>query len=116
MRAAKRIPVPVAESQFKRKTASSGLVGLSEVGGGTTGGVRRTELCRPATANEGAESLSNDCFTLGTPQMKTRMLSKTQGIQAARIFATGCVSADGVGSATPVRNSSRGFHTRSKRT
>ena len=44
-----RIPVPVAESQLNVKTASSGFVGLSGVGFTTTGGVRTTMLCKPAT-------------------------------------------------------------------
>ena len=49
MMADARIPVPVAESQLKVKIASSGFVGFSGVGIGTTGGVRTTTWCSPAT-------------------------------------------------------------------
>src|SRR5215475_14589104 len=85
--AARRIPLPVAESQFSVNTASSGLVGLSGVGSATTGGVRTTTLCKPVTLKAGEESLSNAVLTIGTPQMKTNRLNRIHGVQAARIFA-----------------------------
>ena len=47
MRAASRMPVPVALTQFRPNTAGS-LVGLV-----TTGGTRSTRLLRPATGNCG---------------------------------------------------------------
>src|SRR2546423_7252593 len=83
--AATRIPVPVAVSQFSVKTASSGLVGFSAVGAVTTGGVRTTTLCRPATWNFGAEMLLRNPFNCGRPQRNTRRLNNTQGAQARTI-------------------------------
>src|SRR5438093_12422301 len=76
------MPVPVAESQLSVKTASSGFVGLSGVGWTTTGGVRTTMLCRPATGNFGAETSLRNFFICGTPQRKTSRLNSTHGIQA----------------------------------
>src|SRR2546426_5038895 len=69
--AATKIPLPVADSQFSLKIASSGFAD-----GGATGGVRCTTLCRCDTSNFGAETLSSCCFTRGQPQMKTNTLSK----------------------------------------
>jgi hypothetical protein len=86
MMAARRIPLPVAESQLSLKTASSGFVGLSGVGFGTTGVVRTTTLCNSATRNAGEDCLSKAVFTKGTPQMKTSRLSRTHGVHAARIL------------------------------
>src|SRR6266540_736079 len=77
-----RIPVPVAESQLKVNTASSGFVGFSGVGVGTTGGVRMTTLCNPATENFGAETLLRILYTCGIPQMNTSKLNNTHGTQA----------------------------------
>ena len=57
------------------------------VGGGTTGGVRRTTLCRPGTRKAGEEISSRDDFTLGVPHTNTSRLSSSQGTQAARVFA-----------------------------
>ena len=74
--AATRIPVPVAESQLTTNTASSGLVGFSDVGSGTTGKVRATDLSRYATATVGAERLFADFLKAGIPQIKTKTLSK----------------------------------------
>src|ERR1051326_3997663 len=67
--------------------ASSGLVGLVAVGGGTTGGVRSTRLCSWAIGKEGEEKASSEVLIRGMPQMKTSRLRRIQGVQAARIFA-----------------------------
>src|ERR1051326_8935049 len=67
--------------------ASSGLVGLVAVGGGTTGGVRSTRLCSWAIGKEGEEKASSEVLIRGMPQMKTSRLRRVQGVQAARIFA-----------------------------
>src|ERR1041385_4126061 len=96
--AAVRMPVPVAESQLKRKIASSGLVDLPAVGAGTTGGGRTTTLCRLTTGvfGEVTPAQARGCvsalpagglplrtsFTCGTPQRKTRTLNNTHGTQA----------------------------------
>src|ERR1700722_8079810 len=80
--AAAKIPVPVADNQFKANFASSGLVGFSAVGGGTIGGVRTTALCSAGTANSGADILFNVALVHGKPQTKTNNVSKIHGIQA----------------------------------
>src|SRR6266571_6831275 len=95
-----RIPVPVAESQLSVKTASSGFVGLSGVGLTTTGGVRTTMLCKPATWNFGAETSLSNFFICGTPQRKTNRLNKTHGIQA-RTTSLGETDALGARTAMP---------------
>src|SRR5213075_2085225 len=77
-----RIPVLVTESQLSVNTASSGIVGLSCVGCTTTGGVRTTMLCKPATGYFGAEISLKNFFICGTPQRKTKRLNKTHGVQA----------------------------------
>src|SRR6185503_6802809 len=84
---ASRIPVPVAESQLSLNTASSGGVGLSAIGIGTTGGVRTTTLFRPETGNAGEEMVLSCFFTAGTPHTKTSTLKRIHGNQAARSFA-----------------------------
>src|ERR1051325_1290836 len=82
--AAARIPVPVAESQLSLKTASSGLVGLSEVGEGTTGGARTTRLCNPAIWNLGSETSLRNFFIFGAPQTNTSTLNNSHGTQASQ--------------------------------
>src|SRR6266699_5710773 len=67
--------------------AASGLVGLLGVGRSTTGGLRTTTLCNPATSKPGDHTRSRDRFTTGTPQTNTRILSRTQGTHAARTSA-----------------------------
>ena len=66
-------------------TASSGLVGFSAVGVATTGGVRTTTLCKPATWNLGAEMLLRNPFNCGRPQRNTSRLNNTHGAQARTI-------------------------------
>src|ERR1051326_7572613 len=66
--------------------ASSGLVGLVAVGGGTTGGVRSTRLCSWAIGKEGEEKASSEVLIRGMPQMKTSRLRRIQGGWADRIF------------------------------
>src|ERR1043166_3517723 len=84
IKAAARIPVPVAESQLKAKMAFSGAAP-----GGATGGARSTILCKWVTLISGAEIRLREVFTLGTPQRKTIALRRIQGSQAcARPGAT----------------------------
>src|ERR1700740_2612457 len=82
MIAAIKIPLPVAESQFNLKIASSGLVGFSNVGSGTIGGVRLTWLCKPATLYSGDETAFNDFLTAGKPQIKIKKLKSIHGNHA----------------------------------
>ena len=81
------MPVPVAESQLSLNTASSGLVGFSDVGLATTGKVRTVVLCRRGISNFGAERASSCCFTCGTPQMNTSTESRIHGTHARRTSA-----------------------------
>src|SRR6266853_2578824 len=67
--------------------ASSGVVVLSAVGGGTTGGVRRTKLSKRATLKVGAEILSRVFLMSGTPHKNTITVSSSHGVHAARSFA-----------------------------
>src|SRR5205809_7508634 len=70
---AKRIPLPVAESQLKLNIAASGR------GFATTGGTLTTSLSRPATGIFGAETPSRNAFVCGNPQRKTTKLRIIQG-------------------------------------
>ena len=79
MTEARKIPLPVADSQLKLKTAASA------VGFETTGGMRITSLSRPGTGILGAEIPSSKAFVCGNPQTKTTTLRIIQGIQARRI-------------------------------
>src|SRR5438552_6937065 len=101
-----KIPVPVAASQFSVNTASSGLVGFSGVGVVTTGGVRTTTLCKPATLNLGAEMLLRNPFNCGTPQRNTKRLNNTHGAQARvmsdRVWADSTTCGSGMGIASPM--------------
>src|SRR5438128_1835840 len=101
-----RMPVPVAESQLSVKIASSGFVGFSGLGSGTTGGVRMTTLCNPATPNFGAETLFKVFFTGGRPQRKTSRLSNIHGVQARvisdRAWADSTTCEPGMGIASPM--------------
>src|SRR5215469_15973509 len=76
MMAATRIPVPLAESQFKLNTAPSG------VGFATTGGTRNIKLCRPATGILKMERLSKNVLTAGSPQRNTITVRMAHGVQA----------------------------------
>src|SRR5215203_2977974 len=91
--AASRIAVPVADSQLNVKTAASGAAA------GTTGGMRKTALSRPAIGILGAEMLLRKVFTCGRPQANTRTLSTTHG-RYARELARPAVGFAGAG-ATP---------------
>src|SRR5271169_5332746 len=88
-----RMPLPVALSQFKRKTAPS-LVGLA-----TTGGMRIDSLSIPVTGNCGAvillggvlqlaievntfSGVSMIFFPVGVPQQKTTTLRMIHGTHA----------------------------------
>src|SRR4030081_3217537 len=94
--AAAKMPLPVAESQLRVKIASSGFVCCSGVGGVTTGGVRTTRLCNPATWNFGAEMSLKKFFTCGTPQTKTSTLNRIHGNQA-RVISELCLLCDSAG-------------------
>src|SRR5207237_9920140 len=74
--AATRIPVPLAEGQFKLNTA------LSAVGFATTGGTRKIKLCRPATGILKMEMLSKSALITGRPHKNTTTLRMAHGIQA----------------------------------
>src|SRR5438309_11620670 len=76
---ATKIPLPVADSQLKLKTAAS------DVGFTTTGGMRITSLSRPGTGIFGAVIPSSKAFVCGNPQTKTTTLRIIHGIQARRI-------------------------------
>src|SRR5258706_2034470 len=77
--------------------ASSGFVGFSGVDGWTTGGVRTTRLCNPAILKAGAERLSRDLLSAGTPHTNTKTLSNIHGTHAALIL-----SGLGIGAMTSV--------------
>src|SRR5579859_762303 len=79
MMAATKMPVPLAESQFKLKTALSG------VGFATTGGTRRIKLCSPLTGILRMERLSKNVLATGSPHRNTTTLRMAHGVQA---FAT----------------------------
>src|SRR4029453_17627488 len=68
---------PVAESQFRVKTAGSAS------SFGTTGGTRTTALSRWGTATLTTERSSQKRFTWGVPQAKTKRDKSSHGIQAA---------------------------------
>src|SRR5438445_11901824 len=85
-----KIPLPVAESKLSVKIASSGFVVFSAVGGVTTGGVRMTTLCNPATRNFGAEMSFRNFLTCGTPQRKTSRLNDIHGTHARATWPRGC--------------------------
>src|SRR5215207_809114 len=73
MTAARRIAVPVAESQLRLNTAASAD------GVATTGGTRKMALSSPATGNFGAEIALSAAFTCGSPHANTSPLSTTHG-------------------------------------
>src|SRR5258705_8771060 len=75
--AAKKIPVPVAESQTMLSFASSTL------GSGTIGFVRMTASWRPGTGQL-AETEFSTFLTSGRPQRNTKTVKRTQGIQAEK--------------------------------
>src|SRR5215813_4250607 len=77
--AARKIPVPVADSQLKLKTAASAAGFI------TTGGTRITSLSRAETGNRGKERLSRNDLVCGRPQMNTTALNIIQGNQAWKI-------------------------------
>src|SRR5437016_13633042 len=85
---ARKIPLPVADSQLKVKTAASG------VGFATTGGMRITSLSRPGTGIFGAEIPSSKAFVCGNPQIKTTTLRIIHGSQARRILDCGLRNAE----------------------
>src|SRR5690242_7547467 len=76
MMAATRMPVPLAESQFKLNTA------LSAVGFATTGGTRKIKLCRPLTGILRIERLSKKVLMTGSPHRNTTTLRMAHGVQA----------------------------------
>src|SRR5213592_2243510 len=80
---AKKIPVPVADSQLKLKTAAS-LVGFA-----TTGGIRITNLSSQGTGNFGAEMPSRSVLIWGNPHKKTTTLRTIHGNQARKISFEG---------------------------
>src|SRR3954468_9396909 len=84
-------PVPVADSQFRLKTAASGC------GFETTGGARSTRLCSQGTCQVGLWIPLNHAFTWGSPQVNTKTESRIHGIQA--IQASRRVGRCGTGSA-----------------
>src|SRR4030095_10263394 len=86
MIAAIKIPLPVAESQFNLKIASSGLVGFSNVGSGTIGGGRLTLLCSNSIVYSGAETCFNFFFISGKPQIKINSARSSHGNQAKKSF------------------------------
>src|SRR5262245_47452118 len=84
--AAKKMPVPVADSQTKSNFASSAF------GAGTTGAVRTIALSRPGTGYCGVTRF-NSFFTCGSPQAKTKSVRSTQGIHAdTRSRNPGCAT------------------------
>src|SRR5437899_9905731 len=91
---ASKMPLPVADSQLKLKTAPSA------VGFTTTGGTRSTSLSRPATAIFGKEIRSRKALVCGKPQTKATTLRIIHGSQALRIadcepaLQPGCPSGD----------------------
>src|SRR4030095_642905 len=74
-----RIPVPVADSQFRTYTAPSGAAF------GTTGGILWTIWCSPAIGTLTTELPSRKVFTCGSPQRKTSTLRMANGTQARTI-------------------------------
>jgi hypothetical protein len=81
MRAATRMPVPVAVSQLRVKTAGSN-VGLA-----TTGGTRWMRLFKPGTLNLRVVIAFIDFERGGIPQTKTTAERMSQGIQALKTLA-----------------------------
>ena len=73
---ATRMPVPVADSQFKTKTAASAFFS------GATGGTRKTTWSRLATGKLSTEMPFRKAFTTGNPQMNTTMMSNSHGVHA----------------------------------
>src|SRR5262245_50825189 len=73
--AARRMPVPVADSQDRLYFASS-VTGL-----GTTGAVRTTVLCSPGTSQLGVTRFSA-FLASGSPQTNTKAVSSAHGTQA----------------------------------
>src|SRR5262245_23125893 len=71
-------PVPVAESQFNTKIASSAF------GCGTTGGARKTILSRPGTGISMTEILLRKVLTCGSPHRKTSNERTIHGIHAMK--------------------------------
>src|SRR5262245_47759196 len=71
-------PVPVAESQFNTKTASSAF------GCGTTGGARKIILSRPGTGISMTETPLKKALTCGNPHRKTSNERIIHGIHAMK--------------------------------
>src|SRR4029450_5506200 len=76
--AARRIAVPVADSQFRLNTAASGAAVA------TTGGTRNTALSSPAIGSFGAEMPFSSALTCGSPHAKTRTLKTIHGRYAGQ--------------------------------
>src|ERR1044071_536267 len=83
---AMKIPVPVAESQLKLKTAASAELFA------TTGGTRTTILSSHITGIFRADNPSRRALTCGKPQVKTTTLRMIQGSQAFKIVLLLCTS------------------------
>src|ERR1051325_10903990 len=101
MIAAMRIAVPVAESQFRMKTAGSAVAWV------TTGGTRCTILSRPGMANRGAEMWSSSAFTAGRPHRKTTIVRMTHGSHGETPFAVAGGAFDATVLAASPGNASR---------
>src|SRR5437016_14356547 len=77
--AAKKQPVPVAESQLKSYRAASGVSLV------TTGAARLTALCRNGTSQTGVVARFIAPLTAGRPHTSTKTDRIANGIQALRI-------------------------------
>src|SRR6266513_1960539 len=77
--AAKKHPVPVAESQLKSYRAASGVSLV------TTGAARVTARCRKGTSQTGVVALFIAPLTLGRPHTSTKTERMANGIQALTI-------------------------------
>src|SRR5436309_2931770 len=84
--AARKMPVPAADSGLKVNSASSGL--RSSL---TTGRVRAIALSRPGTFTL-IVVRSSTAFTCGNPQQKTKMVSSSQGTHADATSRAVCVA------------------------
>src|SRR5262245_51621683 len=85
--AARKMPLPVADSQLIEKMAASVCAA------GTTGGTRRIAWCRNGTGIRMTDRLSSHAFTLGMPQMKTMTLRMIHGVHARRMVAADTAAA-----------------------
>src|SRR5438552_11593594 len=77
--AAKKHPVPVAESQLKSYRAASGVSLV------TTGAARVTARCRKGTSQTGVVALFIAPLTAGRPHTSTKTERIANGIQALMI-------------------------------